>query len=1343
MPEQQSGRQLPVTASAFETPFQTEIFPFGLGGLNLKDQLDQIPVGQFARLTNLIHSQDRGLTARPGLTSLATGGIEHHSVRRLHDPQAGTDTRIWGTDQDLRRGLSGALTIIDSGYSGDPLYLLPHRPPLSGDPWMFVADRSRMRKVRADGLDLPIGLPAPAAAPVVAPGNLYTTGIAAFDASDGTEGVTWTGTAGTDQSTPPIATGIPTAVDGLGLSGNAVAFTTTPSGVVAGYNSWWGHAKAINLSVLQGGAFPAADEDLIHTWLNMSHPHLIEELRMYLVCSAAFDPAILPGTDHLGRNTDAYVKSFRQNDLAQFIQAKEAQVDAAETARIRALRDQSLTDGAEAGGFQGPNARTVVTSSVRQSFARRDPSRTISEQAQGGAEEWVEFGIVGVPIRRGDFQRIGSTVGRDWDTVTGIILYVSTTEATQIAIRLDDFFLYGGSGADSTEPGAQPYDYRYTHYDTRTGAEGNPSPEMTEVNFLDAARREIFITPAAAFGDSAVRQRIYRRGGSLIDDWFFVGVNTSDGGLFADTLTDDAIAAAGTLQLDHFQPVPTVDDTGATILAENVPVLFGPANGLLFALGDRFRPGHLYWCIPDQPDHWPSGSNLEVCPPSEELMAGGMYGSQPFCFSRERLYLIYPNLSGATEVTATTSACRRGLVSRWGWTIGLGQVFGVAKDGIFATSGGPEEIISQQIERLFRGQTWNDYSPVNFSFPNAIRLSVHQDILYFQYQGTDGARHVIAYSLLYKHWFDYDFAINTSYFLPDDDTAIATLLVGGLTGGASFTHDGFSDNGTAITCTVRTGTWDLGRPREDKLLGDQILDVDLQGVTNATLRNRLNNETIINGLQALDVTTGRRRYILDSFGATPPDTTPQRARNISTEITWSSATVRPTLYFLGQSIIQEPDVTINRVTQWDDLGHPDESYVTGVTFDCDTGNVTRTIIIERDFGGVISTVATLSVTANGRHKLKFSWPAVQAHKMRIRPTGECLAWILWRADWIALPEPPRIARWDIHFEAPGDSYYTGVDLYCDTNGLEKRIEIYVDSAQILNTHGGVNLTYWPITTNGRQWRHLTLPWGRGHVFHFIAIDDNPGLLYKHQWYLDPEPTELQNWAQNFSIYGSRADKWLKAIIFECDTFNLAKSVQVEVDGTVVQTLSVTANGRRVVQIALSQERLGRVWRMFPIDANPGRLYSAQPIFDEEPFQLDRWESQELTHDLHGFMLPIEAQIMLKSAADVTLTLSIQVNQATPSQPAIVLTQEYEIPATAGVKRKVFVPFKARKGVAIKYLLTSLTPFWLYQEESSVVVLPWGSDQPITVRPFGNADVDRTRSMVVSSVAAGRSGGGTT
>ena len=1302
-----------------------------MGGLNLKDALDKIPVGQFSRLTNVIHSQNQALEARPGLTSLATGGTEHHSVRRLLDPQNSVFTRIWGIDQALYIGQSGALTQIDTGYSGDPLYLLPHRPPLSGDPWMFVADRSRMRKVRADGLDLPIGLPAPAAAVATALGTRNLTTIANFEGD--TDPALWTPNKGYTYDDPPVQTDLPEILDVTcpdsdntnAIHFGRIASTARPTGDYV----YFGVPVTRNLDLV--GVEPATDDDYIHLWLNFSHPLLIEEFRIYLVCGASFSPTVLPGIpDGLGNNTDAYVKSFSQNDFAAYFAAQANQISAAEAARVHTVRDQSLAT--QSGNLGYTRGRDLRSAAMALAAARQDPILAQTVPTAAGADQWHEMGIVGVPVRRGDFQRMGETANRDWSTITGIVVMIKTGPDSgpgPVAVRLGNFYLHGGEAPDTGEPGMEPYDYRATDYDPRTGCESNPSPEQTDANAIDTLRRSVVVTPAAN-ADSAIRQRIYRRGSTLNDDWHFLGVNAANGGAFTDTISDDEASTAGTVNLDHFQPVPTVDDTGATVLAQPVPVLFGPASGLIFGLGDPYRPGHLYWCIPDQPDHWSAAGNVEVCAPSEELMAGFMYGPQPFCFSRESLYAVYPNLSGVMEVVVTTTACKRGIVGRHAWATWLGGIYGVAADGIFTTGGGAEEVISQEIQNLFRGLTWNGYPPINFSFPLAIRLSIHQDTLYFQYQATDGNRYVAVCLLLFnRQWAIYDFAVDPSYIQPDTDGPAGTLLIGGKTGGRSFTHEGFSDNGAAIACVVRNGTWNLGRHREEKLLGDQILDADLQGVT-MTLQNRLNEETTVNAIQAIDVGTGRKRYTFDSFG-----TTPQRARNISTELAWSSSVARPVLYFLGQSVIQEPDVTLNRMTQWDDFGHPDQSYFTGVTFDCDTGGATRTIIIERDFNGAITTVATLSVITNGRRKMKYSWPALPAHKWRIRPNDDCLAWILYRADPIAKPEPPRIAGWDIHFESEGDQYYTGLDLFCDTEGQEKQIQVWVDEVVLTNPYTGE--MFWRITANGRSWIHLTFLAGRGHVFHFVALDTNPGLLYSHKWHLDPEPSEQSNWNQNFSAWGTQADKFLKAIVFECDTFGQSKNVRVEVDNTLAEMLTVNTNGRLVVQIALTTQKLGRIWRIYPADGNPGRLYTAVPIFDVEPYQLTRWQVQETDHDLTGFQIPIDAQITLKSTADVVLTLTTYVNQL-----GTIVTDTYTIPSTGDVKDKRYVSFRARKGVLFGYLFTSASAFYLYQEESSMHIQPWGSEQLIVVRPWGNDDADRTRNMIVPALAAARSGGGT-
>ena len=1323
MPEQGSRRGDAVTGSQFTGPFENVLFRMGVRGANLKDELDVIAPDQFARMTNAEHDSNGAVTSRPGQTGLATGGTKHHSVRKLRDPQLGTATRVWGIDTNLYIGASGALTNIDGGYSGNPLALVPHRPPLSGDPWMFVGDSSRMRKVRADGLDLPIGLPAPGAAAAAALGIEYRRSICMFEAADGTNAATWMGVAGKD--TEGTASGVPTVADIAGpVPGTAIYWTTVPGSIETAYDSWVGHALTRDLSTLSPvsgppGDVPASDDDIMHIWMATSHPQLIQEVRIYLVVSAIFDATVLPGTDTTGtgKNTDAYVKGFRQNDFVQFIQATQAQIEAAETARIFALRDQDLTD------------RRIFDDRESWAVARagRDPNRAMSEQIGTGGNQFFELGSIGISLRRGDFQRIGQTSGRDWSTVTGIIVYVRTNITTierAVAVGVDDFYLTGGFGPDTVEPGAQQLDWRYTNYDPRTGAESNGSPEMSASNFLDSRRQRINVTPAA-FGDGAVRQRFYRRGGSNFDDWFFLGANTSDGGVFDDTLNDDETIAAGTLPIDHFQPVPTVDDAGNTVLAQPVRALWGPVEGMLLACGDPHRPGHVYHCIPDEPDHWASSGNVEVCAPSEELMNGGLIGHQAFVFSRERLYMLYPNLTGEAGLTATPTQCKRGLVNYWAFAVGPGGIYFVAQDGLFETGGGPEEWISRDLDPLFHGETRYGYLPIDFNAGSAIRLTVWESKLYFGYQDTNGERQTWVYSILNKFWRHYKFGRAPDCYQGEDED---TLILGSLNLGTSYTHEGFSDASLPIAGVIRTGAADADK-REEKLLGDQIVDADVQGLT-LTLTNFLNEEEVVNLPQSIAGGAGRERYILDSFGEIP-----QRAHSISTQIEWSSASVRPKIYRLGYAATMQPDITVNRVTNWDDLNHGDEVWLTGVTFDCDTGGIDRTIIIERDFNGARTVVDTLIVNTSGRHKIKFSWSAQSANMVRIRPNDDCRFWILYRADWIWQEEPPRIARWDVHFENQWDQYFTGLDLYCDTEGIEKQVEVYVD--EVLLNNPATGLPFFPVLANGRKVVHLTLPWGRGHVFRFVSIDDQPGLLYSHRWHLDPEPSEQANWNQNFSIYGTRADKYLKAIIFECDTFGQTKSVQVEVDGTTVETLPVVADGRRVVQIALQNQQLGRVWRMFPVDSNPGRLYTAQPVFDEEPFKLNRWETQETNHNLPGWFQVLWGHVTVKSTQDVTLTITLQHNQD-PKMGAT--TKSYIIPHTDGSKRRLFVSFEAGKGVLAKYLLTSPDPFWLYREETVIMVQPWGSAELLPVQPFGSDDMDPTRPMKQSVFAAAAPGG---
>lgn len=1354
MPEPQSRRGNVITESNFDAPFSTPIFPLGVGGIDLNSALDAIAPGRFSRLTNCTWNvgEPRALTGRPGQTAFASsGGTDVHSIVRLTDlqPTPSETTYVWGVDGDLFLGASGALTQIDTGYSGDPLSFLPLRPPLSGDPWTFIGDRNRMRKVRFDGLDVEIGLVAPTVAVTTALGTLQRTNIAAInqDAPDGTEPSAWTPNAGMTIGESPEPTNLPLVSGPAATIKNGFFLSIKPFDgfAIETDGAWSFFGLPITLNLNQVGAVEASDDDIIHLTVGFVLPQYLAEMRLYFVCDDVFSPSIMPGQDLAGTaNNDFYMKTFRPTDFSGQVQSLEAQIAAAESARVANVRQQALANQSAVKGFARvrqtdasaeaeETTRRVIRSDTRF-MATQDPTRAQALQASGSIGAPTEFGTIGIPLRRGDFQRYGNTAGRDWGTVTGLIIYLQASTSipgAPIGAVVTDCYLRGGAGPDTLEPGAQSYDHRYTHYDPRTGAESNPSPVMAETSFLDSLRQEIQVN-AVAYGDAAIRQRIYRRGGTLVNDWYYVGENTADGGQFLDRETDLGIVAAGTVEIDHYQPVTTVDDAGETVLAQPLPILFGPYNGQLLGLGDPYRPGYVYGSKPDEPDHWPQDMNVEVCAPSEQLMNGCVYGGQPYVFSREAGYAIYGNLVGEAGLTAAPSGCKHGLAGRWAFAVGGGSMWIVSRDNLYRTQGGPEDPVANDLLPLFQGKAVNGYQPIDFTVETALRLAVYQNELWFGYQDQSGDRHVWIMQIQTGAWRYYDFAAEVSALYPDAGAPESgRLLFGGADSGEGYVHEGTSDDGEPIAAVWRTGSWDWGKPREEKLFGDQILDVDPHNV-DLTLQNFLNTEAVTNPTQTLTGFDGRRRTIWDSFGVIP-----QRARNLATELSWATASDPPEFFVFGTSLTMQPDLTINRVTNWDDLGHPDEVYLMGVTFDVDTGGQDREIIIEKDWEGAIVTVATLTVNTDGRHKVKFSWPATPANQVRIRPNDDCLAWILYRADWIWFPEPPRVARWDIHFENAWDQYYTGLDLYCDTAGATKRIVVEVDGVTLADPATGLN--YWEVTATSRQVVHLTLPWGRGHVFRFYATDDFPGLLYSHRWHLEEEPTEQANWTSPFTILGTQAAKWLKAIVFEVDTFGEDKTVQIQADETtVLDTVTVNTTGRNVVEIAIPQV-LGRVFRFFPVDNHPSRLYSLRPVFDEEPFNLTRWETQELAWGESGTWKSIvQGQITLRSTAEVTLTVRQQTSQVLGTA----LTEDtYVIPSTDGEKRVAWVPPFARKWILAKFLLTSDQPFYLYQEESSVVIQPFGGGEPYVTKPFGNSDADPTRSMVNTTLAAARSGGG--
>ena len=1311
MPIQPEGQ------GAAASPFDSVILMLAQDGLNIKKAISILSLTEASILNNAVPVLGGQLLTRPGQTALATAGGNIHSVRRLNNPQSAAFTRFWGTGTDLSKGASGALSVVDSGYSGNPLTLVPFRPPLSGQSYLYIADTVRMSKINTTDNRLPIGLPKPVSPVTSAINATLSTAVAKFDAGDGTNAASWLASAGVHaDGSPGVA---PTISDVATPLGVGIRVVTIGGAAVSSIISI---QKAIDLSILNGNT-AATDDDEMTLMIAADDPSPIDEIRLYLVCSPVMTLGVVPGIDATN-NTDAFVKAFRPNDLQQFITAnKNTAISANIDVRTNQLIDQFVTNNANDSVSPGQNTGTF-------------PSTTLALGRQASSL----FGTIGLPLRRGEFTRIGADPTRGWNTITGLVITIQTVGAAPSAIALDEWYLTGGSGVDNAQPGDTKYDYRATNYDPRTGAESNPSDVQADANFLDVNRQPVRLS-APAFGDAAMRQRFYRRGGTLTTDWFFVGTNTSDGGDLIDGIdstvtpnvaagSDSEIEAAGAVEIDNDQPVTTVDASGNAVFNQPLRTLWGPVAGMLMGCGDPYRPGVVYWSKPGMADSWPSANWVEVCAPSEELMNGGVFGGQAFVFSRERGYLLSTNLAGVADtVVATPTDCTPGMASYWGITIGPDGIYYVAKDGVRVTKGGESAIVSDQLRPLFNGQGRNGLLPIDFTQPNSIRLEAFNNDIWFTYKDTGGTLRQQVYSVIYKFWRQVTFATPpiTCYADPTQGEAGQQLLLCALN--AAYTHSGTTDAGAAISCQVRTGALTFGNDRGETMFGDVFVDVDMQGTGTLTLQTYLNDETITNLLQTATGVSGFQRYLFDPFGT--GTTAPQKARNLSVDLQWQGTSgVSPVINRMGVTVIPQPNLTFNRVTSWDTPGEA-ECYLMGLWIDADTGTSPRTIHIEYDLNGAVAEVPGSPFTVNpsglaGRHKWWFSWPVAKANMIRIRPDDTCVPWELYSYRWIQQAEPPRIAVWDTNTENKQNAYCTGINIEADTFGLNKTVAMQID---------GTTVSTQTINTNGRKLVQLAFTPVRGSVFRMVATDANVGLLYSWNWMTDPEPGTQWNWNQNYTVAGTLADKWLKGALIECDTFNVAKTVTFEVDGVVIDTETVTANGRQVVEVSFPQQ-LGRVFRMIPTDTNPGRLYSMEWIFDEEPLALSRWETQELELDSSGWKTIPASWITVKSSADVTLTVTV-FGQSGTAMTTLVNT----IPSTGGAKQKIYVPFASNKGMLYKFVFTSAAKFWLYREESILYVQPWGEPQAKPLKPFGNDDLDLVRGMHHAALTAGKSGGG--
>lgn len=201
---------------------------------------DKVAPGRQQLIENLRQYALGTLEVRAGLRQLtdpAPSASDIHSIARLNDPTPDATApaiRVAGISDDLYSGAAAdpqVLTQIDTGYAdGEPMSMVAAHPIKSPRPYLYVANRSRQRKLSTTEIAYPIGLAPPSGPPSVVVSRPLTTTIQLGDTAGD-----WT-PAGTVASVALGITRVNTTVDEIvydsGNTGWACIVPTDPSGIV-------------------------------------------------------------------------------------------------------------------------------------------------------------------------------------------------------------------------------------------------------------------------------------------------------------------------------------------------------------------------------------------------------------------------------------------------------------------------------------------------------------------------------------------------------------------------------------------------------------------------------------------------------------------------------------------------------------------------------------------------------------------------------------------------------------------------------------------------------------------------------------------------------------------------------------------------------------------------------------------------------------------------------------------------------------------------------------------------------------------------------------------------------
>lgn len=494
------------------------------------------------------------------------------------------------------------------------------------------------------------------------------------------------------------------------------------------------------------------------------------------------------------------------------------------------------------------------------------------------------------------------------------------------------------------------------------------------------------------------------------------------------------------------------------LAAQPLPAFWGPTDNAayMFACGDPIRPGTLYFTKGNNPDSAPQTNQIEITSPSEPLIGGSIVGGLGIVFSTERAWLLYPNFAQATATIVgiagqpfqpVESITERGLWTKEGiCTDGGGMLFFIAKDGIRSSAAGAgSQSITDDIDNLFphEGLTQKPYtiagytvSPPDYTQPDGMCLRFSQGYVYFDYVGLDGNRHTLKYHVRKQAWSVDQYTATATVHADNEGQGTVgsppLLAIGVLTGCIDSTIRQLSSTATETGQQMTVLTPSVGGvTRPVKHFGDIYIESSFPASAAPQF--------------ALALWTGR--YATQQPGMLSPSSVPLPAiaragsiievnngdglfvQDVGLQIVGpivapglasdGTSNVYAALYLWEPTLIEQPEDTGLRVTDWDDGGYPGAKFVQGVIIEADTGNVLKTFHVESGDDQSSHALAEMGIGVAFANQTQIAFSFAQpfvAHNMRLVP-DDSVPWRLFSVKWVYAPIPEECLEW--HTESTG------------------------------------------------------------------------------------------------------------------------------------------------------------------------------------------------------------------------------------------------------------------------------------------------------------------------------------